>query len=106
MKSLKEAEKVAKEIVSRSPDAVAKAKHLYQATWVADEEYCLKVETKLQRQLIASWNQLAASSQNFGFKVPYITKKDSSLQLTTNARVLCMDSNVTLFLSHRQRRRV
>jgi enoyl-CoA hydratase/carnithine racemase len=49
---MKEAMKVAMEIVERSPDSVAATKELFQSTWVADEETCLNIETDLQRKLI------------------------------------------------------
>jgi enoyl-CoA hydratase/carnithine racemase len=70
------AEQVAKEIAQKSPDAVASAKRLYQETWTAPEAECLEVETKLQRKLIASWNQIAASGRAFGWSVPYGKRKD------------------------------
>lgn len=71
-----EAERLVSEILVKSPDSIAKSKQLFQNTWVAPEEYCLKVETDLQRQLLVSWNQLAASGRNFGFKLPYFQRKD------------------------------
>jgi len=71
-----EAIEVAKEIVSRSPDAVAESKRLYQQTWVANESECLEVETELQKKLIGSWNQIATSARNFGVNVPYVKRKD------------------------------
>jgi enoyl-CoA hydratase/carnithine racemase len=71
-----EATKVAGEIVARSPDSVAAAKRLYQETWVAPEEDCLREETALQRQLLASYNQLAAAGRNFGVKLPYANRRD------------------------------
>lgn len=70
-----EAEKLASEIADRSPDSVALSKKLYQETWVAPEEYCLKAETEFQKQLLASWNQVAASGRNFGWKLPYFDRK-------------------------------
>jgi len=70
-----EAERVAKEIIQRSPDSVAASKNLFQSTWVASEEYCLRVETDLQRTLLASWNQIAASGRTFGLKIPYFRRK-------------------------------
>jgi len=73
---MEESIKVAKEIVARSPDSVAATKRLYQETWVAPEEHCLKEETIIQRQLLASYNQLAASGRNFGVKIPYADRKD------------------------------
>mmetsp|Transcript_5909 Transcript_5909/g.9797 ORF Transcript_5909/g.9797 Transcript_5909/m.9797 type:complete len:322 (+) Transcript_5909:3-968(+) len=52
---MEEAMKVAKEIIERSPDSVAATKELFQSTWVADEDTCLKKETDLQMKLIATW---------------------------------------------------
>jgi enoyl-CoA hydratase/carnithine racemase len=72
---LQEAEILAELIVQRSPDSVAMTKQLYQQTWVAPEEYCLRLETELQKKLLGSWNQLAASARNFGWKLPYFQRK-------------------------------
>jgi len=74
---LLEAEKFAKVLVERSPDALASAKDLHQSTWMASEKECLEVETKLQRNLLASWNQLAASGRAFGWEVPYFNRKET-----------------------------
>jgi hypothetical protein len=49
---------------------------MYQKTWVAPEEYCLTVETDLQKKLLASWNQIAASGRAFGVNIPYFQRKD------------------------------
>ena len=74
---LQEADRVAKEIVQRSPDAVSATKRLYQNNWTAvTEQQCLEYEEELQRKLIGSWNQIAASSRAFGWKVPYLNRKD------------------------------
>ena len=62
---------VVEEVAHRSPDALAAAKALYQRSWFASEEECLKLETEVQEKLLASWNQLAASAKNFGVDVPY-----------------------------------
>ena len=71
-----EALKVAKEIIARSPDSVAASKRLFHDTWVASEEHALEYETVLQRQLIASWNQISASIRNFDVRIPYINRMD------------------------------
>ena len=73
-----EAFTLASEISQRSPDSVALSKKLYQETWVAPETYCLQVETKLQKQLLATWNQVAASGRNFGWKLPYFKREKGS----------------------------
>ena len=72
---LLDAKALAIELVKRSPDALASAKTLYQSTWMATEKECLEVETKLQRTLLASWNQLASSGRAFGWEVPYFKRK-------------------------------
>jgi enoyl-CoA hydratase/carnithine racemase len=71
---LQEAEIIANEICKQSPDSVGLTKKLYQETWVAPEAECLRLETKYQRRLLASWNQLAKSARNFGWNVPYKNK--------------------------------
>jgi len=74
---LKEAQVLAKELVNRSPDALACAKELYQSTWTtSSEKDCLEIETKLQRKLLVSWNQLAASGRTIGYNVPFRSRKD------------------------------
>ena len=75
-----EAIKVAEEICKRSPDSVAATKRLFQETWVAPEQTCLNLETQLQRQLFASWNQGAASARNFGWNVSYAKRKDLEIR--------------------------
>jgi enoyl-CoA hydratase/carnithine racemase len=72
---LKHAMTLAETIVQKNPDGLRLAKQLYQSTWVsASEEYCLQVETNFQRQLLLSWNQMAAAGRNYGWKLPYFTK--------------------------------
>ena len=73
---LDEARRVAQLLLDKSPDACALSKQLYQATWTAvPEDYCLKVETDLQKQLLLSWNQIAATGRAFGWKIPYFQRK-------------------------------
>jgi enoyl-CoA hydratase/carnithine racemase len=73
---LQEAKDFAKRIVERSPDSISLSKKLYQSTWVAvPEDYCLTVETELQKQLLGSWNQIAAAGRSFGWKIPYFKRK-------------------------------
>ena len=50
---------LAREIVTRSPDCVAATKQLFQKTWYASEEEALALETKLQRKLMLSLNQVS-----------------------------------------------
>jgi len=73
---MEEAIKVMNEIADRSPDAIAAAKHLFQSTWVSDEKECLELESKLQKRLLPSWNQFAASSRTLGLNVSYMKRKE------------------------------
>ncbi|GMH51785.1 hypothetical protein TL16_g01084 [Triparma laevis f. inornata] len=67
-----EAMDVAEQIVKRSPDAVALTKRLFNETWNnMSEEEALILETDLQKKLLPSWNQIAASAKNFGMDLPY-----------------------------------
>lgn len=60
----------------RSPDSVAATKVLFNSTWVADDETCLKKETDLQLRLIKTYNQVAASGRQFGVSLPYFRRQD------------------------------
>eukprot|EP00538_Stauroneis_constricta_P001134 CAMPEP_0119545958 /NCGR_PEP_ID=MMETSP1352-20130426/559_1 /TAXON_ID=265584 /ORGANISM="Stauroneis constricta, Strain CCMP1120" /LENGTH=299 /DNA_ID=CAMNT_0007590589 /DNA_START=196 /DNA_END=1095 /DNA_ORIENTATION=- len=75
---VEEAMNVAKAIAQKSPDAVASSKRMYQATWrnQTDKE-CLELESKLQKKLLVSWNQMAASGRSFGWNVPYTNRKNN-----------------------------
>lgn len=74
---MKEAGLFAEELVRRSPDAIAAAKHLFQATWTAaSDNESLLLETRHQRKLLVSWNQLASSGRStVGWNFPYIKRK-------------------------------
>lgn len=54
------ARKLADEISTRSPDAVAAAKALFQTTWTATESDALSVERRLQARMLASRNRRIA----------------------------------------------
>ena len=54
---------------------MAATKELFQSTWVADDETCLKKETDLQLKLIGTWNQIAAAGRQFGVKLPYFRRR-------------------------------
>jgi len=74
---MKAANLFAEQLIERSPDAIAAAKQLFQSTWAAaSDEESLLLETKLQRNLLASWNQLAASGRaTVGWDFPYVKRK-------------------------------
>mmetsp|Transcript_6920 Transcript_6920/g.15849 ORF Transcript_6920/g.15849 Transcript_6920/m.15849 type:complete len:149 (+) Transcript_6920:688-1134(+) len=73
---MEEANKLATEIAARSPDAVGKAKDLFQKAWCSPEEECLRLETEFQRELLPSWNQVIASGRSMGWTIPYLNRKD------------------------------
>lgn len=72
-----EADLFAEQLVQRSPDALSAAKQLFQSTYTnASDEESLRLETKLQRKLLVSWNQLAASGRSaVGWEFPYMKRK-------------------------------
>jgi enoyl-CoA hydratase/carnithine racemase len=51
---------LAREIASRSPDAVRRAKRLFDEAWTCAREETLALEARLQGELIGTPNQLAA----------------------------------------------
>jgi enoyl-CoA hydratase/carnithine racemase len=59
------AQELAAEIAGRSPDAVRRAKRLYEESWTGDEQDTLGLEAQLQLELIGSPNQLAAVAAGF-----------------------------------------
>jgi len=72
-----EAETFALELAERSPDAVAAAKQLFQGTWTAvSDNDSLRFESILQKKLLITWNQLAASGRSaLGWGFPYLKRK-------------------------------
>jgi enoyl-CoA hydratase/carnithine racemase len=61
---------LAREIASKSPDAIRFGKQLFEETWRADERTGLELETKLQVELIGSQNQVEAIRANFEKRAP------------------------------------
>jgi enoyl-CoA hydratase/carnithine racemase len=54
------ARELAAEITTRSPDAVRRAKRLYDESWTGATQDTLALEAALQLELVGSPNQLAA----------------------------------------------
>jgi enoyl-CoA hydratase/carnithine racemase len=54
------AHEMAAQIAGRSPDAIRRAKRLFEQSWTRPPEETLRLEAELQLQLIGSPNQLAA----------------------------------------------
>lgn len=65
-----EALRMAAEIASKSPDAVAAAKHLLNEAWHSTAKEGLQLEESLQRSLIGSPNQVEAVTANFEKRPP------------------------------------
>jgi enoyl-CoA hydratase/carnithine racemase len=56
---------LAREIASKSPDAIQSAKRLYDSSWTAPAQETLALEAAMQRKLIGSPNQVAAVTAGF-----------------------------------------
>jgi enoyl-CoA hydratase/carnithine racemase len=61
---------LAREIASKSPDAIRLGKQLLDDSWHADEATGLALEAKLQSRLIGSPNQLESIRANFEKRAP------------------------------------
>jgi enoyl-CoA hydratase/carnithine racemase len=59
------ARELAERIAARSPDAVRRAKRLYETAWTGETAQTLALEAQLQLELIGSPNQLAAVTAGF-----------------------------------------
>jgi enoyl-CoA hydratase/carnithine racemase len=64
------AQELAAEIASRSPDAVRRAKRLYETSWTGSATDTLALEAQLQRELLGSANQLAAVTAGVSHEPP------------------------------------
>jgi enoyl-CoA hydratase/carnithine racemase len=67
---LAEALTLARELASKSPDAIRLGKQLFDESWHADEATGLALEAGLQSRLIGSENQLEAIRANFEKREP------------------------------------
>lgn len=71
-----EAQQLLKEIMSRSPDAAAAAKALFNQAWVAEEADALAYERRFQRKLLGGKNQKIAMQRNLKKQdIPYQPRK-------------------------------
>ena len=64
---------LAREIASKSPDAIRAGKQLLEVSWHADERTGLELESSLQIALIGSENQREAVQANFEKRPPNFT---------------------------------
>jgi enoyl-CoA hydratase/carnithine racemase len=62
---LTEAQALAHEIAGRSPDAIRRAKRLYDESWTAPASETLALEAALQLEVVGTPNQLAAVTAGF-----------------------------------------
>ena len=82
---LEAAMELARQIVTRSPDASAAAKRLLHATYSegCDERRALHLESELQRRLLGGWNQMASAAKGLGvpkaFQLGYRARDDAWL---------------------------
>jgi enoyl-CoA hydratase/carnithine racemase len=67
---LAESLELAREIASKSPDAIRRGKALLEQSWYADERTGLELEARLQGELIGSPNQIEAIKANFEKRPP------------------------------------
>jgi len=72
---LAEAERMAREIAGKSPDAIAAGKQLWEKVGSLDAEEGLKLEESLQRTLIGGHNQLEAVKANFEKRPPVFKQR-------------------------------
>ena len=61
---------MAREIASKSPDAIRAAKQLFETAWHADAKTGLELEAELQAGLMGSANQREAVAANFAKRAP------------------------------------
>ncbi len=73
---LEHALSLAREIASKSPDAIRRGKQLLDESWHADEATGLALEAKLQGRLIGSPNQLESIRANFEKREPKFQDPD------------------------------
>lgn len=64
------AEALARELMARSPDAVAATKSLFHRTWFASVRQAFNAESGIQLRLLRGANQRIAMRANFAKKVP------------------------------------
>ncbi|MCH8500193.1 MAG: crotonase/enoyl-CoA hydratase family protein [Marinobacter sp.] len=73
---LAEAQAFARELATRSPDAVAASKLLFNRTWSEGDKTALDWETKLQKKVLARTNQRIAIARNSGQPdKPYVDRR-------------------------------
>jgi|SRR5579863_8507884 len=70
---LEAAMSLAREIAGRSPDAVRRAKKLFDEGWIGSAEETLALEARLQGEVIGKPNQIAAMTAAFNKQEPEFT---------------------------------
>jgi enoyl-CoA hydratase/carnithine racemase len=70
------AQALAAEIAGRSPDAIRRAKHLYDEAWTGSVTETLGLEARLQSELMGSPNQIAAVTAGMTKQPPQFVDPD------------------------------
>lgn len=68
---IKDAEKFAKQIIERSPDAIRQIKKLYRSRWHSRSRHLLSGETLAQWKVLMGKNQSIAVKRQMGKDIPY-----------------------------------
>ncbi|RSM29017.1 crotonase/enoyl-CoA hydratase family protein [Aeromonas salmonicida] len=75
---LTEAREFARTLITKSPDALAGIKQLYQQAWARSDEVMLKEETRLQKQILGRPNQWRATFNSlFCWRLPFGPRRNA-----------------------------
>ncbi|MDM5127180.1 crotonase/enoyl-CoA hydratase family protein [Aeromonas salmonicida] len=75
---LTEAREFARTLITKSPDALAGIKQLYQQAWARSDEVMLKEETRLQKQILGRPNQWRATFNSlFRWRLPFGPRRNA-----------------------------
>ena len=75
---LAEAREFAKTLITKSPDALAGIKQLYNQAWARSDEAMLKEETRLQKQILGRPNQWRATLNSlFRWRLPFGPRRNA-----------------------------
>ncbi|RZS37507.1 enoyl-CoA hydratase/carnithine racemase [Herbihabitans rhizosphaerae] len=72
---LAEAEKLAAEIATRSPDSVAATKALFHGTWHRSPRAAFRIESRLQRRLLLGPNHKIARKAGMAQRIPEFVRR-------------------------------
>jgi enoyl-CoA hydratase/carnithine racemase len=80
---LKDALELAREIAGKSPDAIQRAKRLYEEAWSAEPADALLLETQLQVELLGSPNQIEAVRAGMAKEPPSFSDPEPAAATTS-----------------------